>query len=323
VNQAEVTHEELTEEQVRRQFANPRIRQFFEQEFTKTHAILSNPQIRFAPPGHFYSPLPDPSIVDRERDRLYALPPVSDGVALNAEGQRHLLEELIPLAAAFDWPEEQTPGRRFFMKNDFYAYGDALLLFAMIRRFNPRHIIEVGSGFSSALMLDTNDLYCHSQIQLTFIEPYPDRLKCLLRPQDQKTTRLIAAPVQSVSVDLFDQLDANDFLFIDSSHVSKLGSDVNHMLFSVLPRLRPGVIVHVHDIFYPFEYPPAWVREGRAWNEVYLLRAFLQYNSVFEVLLFNAYLAYHYTDLIKRRLRLMSVNPGCALWLRRCAPSRF
>jgi predicted O-methyltransferase YrrM len=303
-------------------FANAPARRFLDRELAKAHPLLDNPQFRYAPPGHFYSPLPDTSILDREIERLYPCVPVYDGISLNADGQRRLFSELAASAAGFDWPEEQTAGRRFWLKNGRFEHGDALILFSMIRHFAPRRIIEVGSGFTSALMLDTNELHCQSRMRLTFIEPNPERFHGLLRPHEKETTDLIVAPVQSVSLDTFDLLDANDFLFIDSSHVSKIGSDVNHLLFSVLPRLRPGVVVHFHDIFYPFEYPAAWVRKGRAWNELYLLRAFLQYNSAFDIVLFNSYLAFEHQDLVKRLIPRMNLNPGGSIWLRKLDPSR-
>src|SRR6185295_14291779 len=118
------------------------------------------------------------------------------------------------------------------------------------------------------------------------IEPYPDLVKRLLRPDDFDRVQFIRSLVQDVPLKIFDVLEANDILFIDSSHVCKVGSDVYHELFRILPRLRPGVIIHFHDIFWPFEYPEDWLREGRAWNELYLMRAFLQHNEAYEILLF-------------------------------------
>jgi hypothetical protein len=112
-------------------------------------------------------------------------------------------------------------------------------------------------------------------------------------------------------------LEANDILFIDSSHVSKAGSDVNHLFFTVLPRLKPGVLVHVHDVFYPFEYPLGWLRQGRAWNELYLLRAFLQYNTAFEMLFFNSFLWKHHKEQLAAKLPRMATNPGGSIWLRK------
>ena len=300
---------------LRRLFANPKIRELFKQELAKTHPLLSSKQLKFAPPGHYYSPLPEVYILDQRSHDLYAPSNGTDGISLNSAGQLRLLNELSPFAAQFDWSTGKTAERRFWLNNGFYEDGDALILFSMIRRFRPQRIVEIGSGFSSALMLDINELYCNSQMHLTFVEPNPDRLTRLLRPQDERTTSLIASPVQHISRDLFDSLTANDILFIDSSHVSKLGSDVNYLMFSVLPRLRPGVLIHFHDIFYPFEYPAEWIREGRAWNELYLLRAFLQYNPVFQIVFFNSYINYRYTDEVRRQMPLISINSGSAIWL--------
>ena len=121
---------------------------------------------------------------------------------------------------------------------------------------------------------------------MTFIEPFPDRLRRILRSGDERHT-LLTMPVQDVPLRHFTGLETNDILFIDSSHVVKIGSDVNWLLTNVLPALNRGVIVHIHDIFWPFGYPDAWLVEGRAWNEVYVVQAFLQFNSAFDVLWFS------------------------------------
>ena len=91
---------------------------------------------------------------------------------------------------------------------------------------------------------------------------------------------------------LFRELHAGDVLFVDSTHVAKVGSDVNHIFFEILPILQPGVVVHFHDIMYPFEYEPKWIYTGVAWNEAYMLRAFLMFNPTFKILLFNSFLAH-------------------------------
>ena len=108
-------------------------------------------------------------------------------------------------------------------------------------------------------------------------------------------------------------------LFIDSSHVAKVGSDVVHLVTSVLPRLRNGVLIHFHDVFWPFEYPEAWIRAGRAWNEDYLLKAFLQFNAAFKVLFFNSYIAAHHRAIAERHLPLFMKNPGGGLWIEKTA----
>ncbi|MBF0510802.1 MAG: class I SAM-dependent methyltransferase, partial [Candidatus Omnitrophica bacterium] len=120
-----------------------------------------------------------------------------------------------------------------------------------------------------------------------------------------------------VDVSFFDELGENDILFVDSSHVSKTGSDVNHILFNILPKLNKGVLIHFHDIFYPFEYPKPWVLEGRCWNEDYLLRAFLSYNNSFEIVVFNTFLEHFHEDWFKENMPLCLKNKGGSIWLRK------
>ena len=104
-------------------------------------------------------------------------------------------------------------------------------------------------------------------MKTTFIDPYPERLLGLLRPEDHDRAEIRVEPVQAVDLAVFDVLGPGDVLFIDSTHVARTGGDVVHDVFTILPRLASGVRVHFHDMFYPFEYPAAWVFEGRAWNE--------------------------------------------------------
>lgn len=299
-----------------RLFARPEVRELFERELARTHPILSNPQITYAPPGHFYSPLPDITTVEAEHQRAYARPAI-DAVDLNDAGQVALLEELAQFAGEFDWPKEETPGRRYRLVNNFFEYGDALMLFLMIRRFSPKRIVEVGSGFSSALMLDVNERFYDGAIDLTFVEPHPSRLRSLFRPAEEETTRLLVQFVQDVPLETYASLQRDDILFIDSSHVSKVGSDVNHLFFNVLPNLAPGVLVHLHDIFYPFEYPLQWLQWGWSWNEAYLLRAFLQYNAAFQIQMFNSYMGLTHPELVETLVPLMKVNPGGSVWIRK------
>ena len=112
-------------------------------------------------------------------------------------------------------------------------------------------------------------------------------------------------------------LEKNDILFIDSTHVSKAGSDVNYILFEILPTLKEGVIIHFHDVFYPFEYPQGWIEKGFAWNEDYLLRAFLMYNSNFELLFFNTYMEQFHKTWIAKNMPDILKNMGGGLWLRK------
>jgi hypothetical protein len=186
----------------------------------------------------------------------------------------------------------------------------------MINYFKPTRIIEIGSGFSSAVMLDTNQLFFNNQIDLTFIDPYPERLYSLMIEYDKKQTTVIETDVQLIPVDVFRKLKAGDILFVDSTHVTKTGSDVNYILFEILPILESGVLIHFHDVFYPFEYPKEWVYKGFNWNEDYILKAFLMYNDKFEIILFSEYLHKHHKDSFKD-LPLSYKNTGGNLWIQK------
>jgi hypothetical protein len=164
-------------------------------------------------------------------------------------------------------------------------------------------------------MLDTRDIY-KMDINIQFIEPYPDLLFSLFRDNDSKKCKVRDTKVQNVSLKEFRKLKANDILFIDSSHVSKTGSDVNFEIFEILPNLNPGVLIHFHDMFYPFEYPKEWVFAGRNWNEDYLLRAFLSYNNAYEIMLFSHYIHEHHKKAFKT-MPLTFKNTGGNLWIRK------
>jgi hypothetical protein len=235
-------------------------------------------------PGHFYSPIPSAEEIARLSERLFE-PKRREfpGIDLAEPSQLDLLSKLTPFYAEQPFQEVPSPGLRYYFGNDYFSYGDALLLYSVMRFARPRRIIEVGSGFSSFVMLDTNERFFDRRIQLTFIEPNPERLQSRLLPADAASAEVVTQPVQQFPVARFRQLEAGDILFIDSSHVSKLGSDLNQLLFEVVPQLASGVFVHFHDIFYPFEYPAEWFTDHRFWNEAYLLRAFLANNSQFEI----------------------------------------
>ncbi len=292
---------------------------------TEEHYVVhddwqANPFLRFAGPGHFYSPIPDLDVVDRYRASLFDLT-VTDipGIDLQAPLQLALLESFRSYQVDMPFTEEQTPGLRYYFGNPYFSYGDAIILYSMLRYRQPRRIVEVGSGFSSAVMLDTNDRFCHRGIRMTFIDPFPQRLLSLLTGDDARRHEVISDVVQNVPMDRFTSLGAGDVLFIDSSHVAKVGSDVVHLVTSVLPRLRNGVLIHFHDVFWPFGYPEAWIRAGRAWNEDYLLKAFLQFNAAFKVLFFNSYVAEHHRATAERHLPLFMKNPGGGLWIEKTA----
>jgi hypothetical protein len=271
----------------------------------------------WVPVGHHYSPITAPEeVLRRSRiifDRSSKLVP---GVDLRESRQLSVLSEIEQFYDEIPFAPQKREGLRYHFENEFYSYSDAIFLYGMIRRSNPRRIIEVGSGYSSCVMLDTNDLNFAGSIDCTFIDPFPHVLRTLLSPPDLARC-LIAKPVQDIPLDRFEALEAGDILFIDSTHVSKTGSDVNHLVFQVLPCLKSGVLVHFHDVFFPFEYPEDWVYEGRAWNESYLLRAFLQYNDEFQLECMNTFLAAFHTERLQRTMPGCLTNTGGSLWLRR------
>ena len=275
-------------------------------------------QPRFVPPGHFYSPIPDVAAVTRHADRIWkASPKTLPGLDLRPDDQFALLERLSQHYRHLPFPEEPSPDFRYFYNNAYYSYSDAVFTFCLMLEFKPRRIVEIGSGFSSALMLDTADRFLQSEVEFTFIEPYPDRLLPLLRASDQQRHTLIQKPVEELQPDVLHSLGRGDILFIDSTHVSKVGSDVNVLMFDWLPVLKPGVLVHVHDILYPFEYPREWVAAGRAWNEAYLWRAFLQYNAAFQILACNTYLEFLFEEFFRQHMPLCLRNRGGSLWVTR------
>jgi predicted O-methyltransferase YrrM len=268
-------------------------------------------------PGHFYSPIPSLDEVRAREAELFGAPPPSlPAIDLRDDAQVALVKELARFDAELPFPRTQSPESRYWFENWAYSYADAIFLYSMLRHVRPRRVIEVGSGFSSAAMLDTADRWL-PETSFTFIDPDTSTLDALLRPADRERVSIIRARLQDVPLTTFDALAANDILFIDSTHVSKTGSDVNRIIFDILPRLAPGVHVHFHDVFYPFEYPKEWVYEGRAWNEDYILRAFLEFNSAFEIVLFGTWLARFHRELLAQLMPLTLENPGGSLWLTR------
>jgi len=235
---------------------------------------------------------------------------------MNDEVQLRLLQESFP---RFKHEYDQFPMEpsdrpyEFYFNNPFFNGIDALVLYCMVRHFQPTLVIEVGSGFSSRVSAQAALRNGHTK--LFCVEPHPD---AMLASGFQGLTSLVPKKVQEVGLDFFEQLGAGDILFIDSSHVVRCGGDVNYLFLEVLPRLNPGVIVHVHDIFFPKEYPKFWVKERlRFWNEQYLLQAFLSFNSEYEVLLCNSYLNHQYKEAIQTTFPNSPGGGSGSFWMRR------
>jgi predicted O-methyltransferase YrrM len=267
------------------------------------------------PIEHFYSPFP--AMADIKNSIIPPFPHDIPGIDLNIKEQFDILDKFEPFYKELPFQDEKTDGLRYYYKNDFYSYSDAIFLYCMIRHLKPQRIIEIGSGFSSSVTLDTNEKFMQNSIRCTFIEPYPERLKSLLKNDDKAKVTIHEKKLQEIPLDVFSELTENDILFIDSTHVAKFNSDVNYIIHTILPALTDGVYIHFHDIFYPFEYPMEWLLNGHAWNEQYILRAFLQYNTKFKIVLFNTYLETMFREELEKRFPLIFKNTGGSIWIKK------
>jgi len=258
-------------------------------------------------PVHFYEPIPDTQSLP---ETLWSQPSELVGIDMNDSIQLELLQNhFSKFRDEYEnLPVEPPPGQ----KRPFRGV-DALVAYCMIRHFQPELIVEVGSGWSSLVLGQVAAKNKNST--LICIDPFPSDV---LRKGFPGLRSLIEKKIQDIDLEFFSQLGSDDVLFIDSSHTVKIGGDVNYLFLEVLPRLRPGVIVHVHDIFLPFEYRRDWVLdEFRFWTEQYILQAFLTFNSEFKVLLANSYLNHYHQQELKAAFSGLSSWAGGSFWMRR------
>jgi hypothetical protein len=269
-------------------------------------------------PVHFYLPIPDTRTLP---DELWESRSELVGLDLQVEKQLYLVRETFPaFCAEYDGFAHEPTDREheYYFDNPQFGGTDALILYCMVRHFEPRLIIEVGSGFSSRVSAQA--ALENADTRLICVEPYHDGTERheILRRGFPGLTSLVTRRVEELEPSFFAELQSGDILFIDTSHVVRIGGDVTFLLLEVLPRLNPGVIVHIHDIFLPFEYPRDWVLDMlRFYNEQYLVHAFLAFNSEFEIIMANHYLgATHRDDLV----RTFPNSPwwgGTSFWIRR------
>jgi hypothetical protein len=273
------------------------------------------------PLDHYYSPVPDNRELQREpaRSRVWpATPRVAPGIDWRDDDQIALLSELSS-QDGLEFPDEPTGDTRdYHAANDMFSRLDAWMLQAMVRRLRPRRMIEVGCGWSSLVTARVNREYLNSSLHFTCIEPYPP---AFLEGSVDGISQLIVSRVEELSTEPFLELGDRDILFIDSSHTVKTGGDVAFLFGDVLPRLAPGVAVHIHDVFLPSDYPQDWVFAGRAWNEQYLVAAFLAFNAAFRVLLGVSWLSHHHPDALAAAIpdygQKFAPGGGCSLWIQR------
>lgn len=220
-----------------------------------------------------------------------------------------LREELAPHLADFTPSETAAPGR-YYVPNGSFDATDGAVTWAMVRKHRPQRVLELGAGFSSLLIRDA--LAANGRGRQTVVDPFPRDNELAGGLVD---LRRISAT--DLGRDDFGALAAGDILFVDTTHTVKVGSEVNHIILEGLPYLAPGVLVHFHDIYLPFEYPRRQVEGlGYHWAEQYLLQAFLAFNRDFEVLVPLHLLTREYADQLGEVLPLVPTATA-SFWLRR------
>ena len=267
--------------------------------------------------GHYYSPIPHSEDIKQLKNKNESPKPQLPDINLNREKQKQILNDYLQFYKNLPFPENKKENFRYFYNNDYFGYSDAIFLFSFLLKNKPKKIIEIGSGFSSAVILDTIENFFPKRPDVIFIEPNPRRLNNLIFEKDKNNFKLINKKLQETSLDIFSQLKTGDLLFIDSSHVIKYGSDLQTLFFNILPFLHEGVFVHFHDIFYPFEYPYEWLKKGIYWNEIYFLRAFLSYNYNWEIYFFNTYIFNEFEDIISKNMPQCLQNKGGSLYIQK------
>jgi predicted O-methyltransferase YrrM len=276
-------------------------------------------QPRLFSDGHFYSPIADLDDIKAREESIWRSNKIMAGIEWREDSQLRLLQDFSGYVPEIGFPvEKQDNPSTYYYSNDQFPILDAEVLYCILRYFKPHQMIEVGSGFSSLVTAYVNRVHSGGSLQFICIEPYPRQF---LLDGVPGISELVVSKVQDVQMNFYDRLQEGDILFIDSSHVTKVGSDVNHLFFEVIPRLREGVLIHIHDIFLPDEYPKQWViEEGRHWNEQYLVRAFLEFNASFEIIWASYFMAkYHGAEVKARFPRFPELGGGGSLWLRKTA----
>jgi hypothetical protein len=266
-------------------------------------------------PNHFYWPLNDVAFLRANAD-LWHDRGLPRGIDWDVDGQLELARTLHAYADELaDVPRKpERPATGYAWDNGAFGGADAYAYYGLVRHLRPRRVVEVGSGWSSLLLaraLARND----APAEVTLIEPYPDEDLFGAVPSAWTVRRAI---LQRAGFDAFERLEAGDVCFYDGSHCLTTAGDVTWFLFEVLPRLRPGVFVHLHDLFFPDDYHDAWIfDEGLSWNEQYALQAFLMHNDAYRVRL-ASHLLYR---LRHDEIAALHGADGGSVWLEKVAES--
>lgn len=272
-------------------------------------------------PVECYSVIPDTSALP---DGIFDIESAAAGRFIDGNGQLLFLNNLLArfsgeLCKLGDSKTKKSSGMRFTFSNTSFGPIDAEILYAMVRSVRPKRVIEIGSGFSTLVFCEA--LACNkaegADCEFTAIEPFPQAFlkKGMIYP-----VKLAQELVQNVPLSKFQELQADDILFIDSSHVVKIGSDAHREFLEIIPALASGVVIHIHDIFLPMEYPREWIkRERRFWNEQYILQALLSCSREFEVLWAGAHMRRRFANEIEAafaRHKPEQLQPS-SFWIRK------
>ncbi|WP_435156857.1 class I SAM-dependent methyltransferase [Haladaptatus sp. DFWS20] len=257
-------------------------------------------------PNHYYYPVPDTDDLREKQPWDDDYP--TEGIELREEEQLKLLDDF-----------KQYFSECSFSGTEMFPHADGAVLYAMVRKFKPDKIIEVGSGVSTRLSLiasTQNKKQTGDTTEIIAIEPYPDEsLRELNRTRENLT--LIETKAEELDAENYLQLKEGDFLFIDSSHTLNIGNDVAHLYLRILPQLPKGVYVHCHDIFFPSEYPKEWILDShRFWTEQYLLQTFLMFNDSFDVVWSGHHMYDEYRDKFEKALP-KAERCGGSFWIKR------
>jgi hypothetical protein len=267
---------------------------------------------------HYYEPIYRASDVPSTIEDARSLPAID----FNVDGQLALISRFNVQCELLEIPLDKPNETSFGHLNKAYAFGDAESFYSMIRLLKPRRIYEIGSGQSTLLARkalainqreDGNYVCDH-----VCVEPFEyDWLNDL-------GVTIIRQRVENVELTLFDKLESGDFLFIDGSHVIRPHGDTLREFNEILPRLAPGIYIHFHDIFSPFNYPKEWLVDARTmWDEQYLLESFLSFNSEYEVVLAVNWLKHNCRDQFRAAFPVTASHPDHfarhpgAFWIRR------
>jgi predicted O-methyltransferase YrrM len=268
---------------------------------------------------HYYEPMINPK---KYLERPLHDDRILEAIDLNVEGQLDLLQKFTYCEELNQFPVlKGNRTNQYYYLNDSYGPGDGEYLYNMIRCFQPKQFIEVGSGNSTLMAINAikknqqidPNYYCKHICLEPFEQPWLEELGVSVRREK----------VEKINIGIFKNLEANDILFIDSSHIIRPQGDVLHEYLTILPLLKPGVIIHIHDIFTPKDYPEKWIIENhRFWNEQYILEAFLSFNRSFEIIGALNYLKHNHFEELKAACPILKDFSACepgAFWMKKLA----